>query len=142
MRGLLLAGMIVGAAGVLDDVVLAQAVTAFELARTDPEMAPREIFRRGMRVGNAHLASMINTLVLAYASGALPLIILFTLYPEPWHLTVNRQLIAEEVVRTLVGSLGLLLAVPLTTFFAALVAPATAEGATAPPPASQETGMP
>ena len=123
MRGLLLASMIIGAAGVLDDVVLAQAVTAFELAQANTTLTFRELYQRSMKVGNAHLASMVNTLVLAYASAALPLLILFTLYPEPWHLTINRELIAEEIVRTLVGSTGLMLAVPLTTLIAAWAAP-------------------
>jgi len=118
MHGLLLAGIVIGAAGVLDDVVLAQAVTAFELAEVDPTLGFRELYRRSMKVGNAHLASMVNTLILAYASVALPLLILFNLYPEPWYLTLNREFIAEEIVRTLVGSLGLLLAVPLTTVIA------------------------
>jgi len=91
MRGLLLAGMILGTAGVLDDVVLAQTITVFELANADPTQRPRVLYTRGMRVGVAHLASMINTLVLAYASTALPLLILFYLYPEPWYLTINRE---------------------------------------------------
>lgn len=129
MRGLLLAGMILGAAGVLDDVVLAQAMTAFEIAEIDPTLSVGEIYKRGMKVGVAHLTSMVNTLVLAYASSALPLIILFYLYPEPWYLTINRELIAEEVVRTLVGSLGLMLAVPLTTAIAAWAAPLVAKPA-------------
>jgi uncharacterized membrane protein len=123
MRGLLLAGMILGAAGVLDDVILAQAVTVFELSATDKALSPRMLYKRGMRIGVTHLASMINTLVLAYASTALPLMILFYLYPEPWHLTINRELIAEEIIRALVGSTGLMLAVPLTTAVAAWVAP-------------------
>ncbi len=125
MRGLLLAGMILGAAGVLDDVILAQAVTVFEIARAAPALTRRALFGRGMKIGVAHLASMVNTLVLAYASAALPLLILFSLYPEPWYLTINRQLIAEEIVRTLVGSLGLMLAVPLTTVIAVWVTPIT-----------------
>jgi uncharacterized membrane protein len=124
MRGLLLAGMIIGAAGVLDDVVLAQAVTVFELAEADTSLSRRDLYRRGMKVGVAHLASMINTLVLAYASAALPLLLLFFLYPEPWYLTINRELIAEEIVRTLVGSVGLMVAVPLTTLIAAWATPA------------------
>ncbi len=122
MRGLFLAGVIIGAAGVLDDVVLAQAVGTFELAAVDPTLSARELYRRGMKMGNAHLASMVNTLVLAYASAALPLLILFYLYTEPWYLTLNRELIAEELVRTLVGSSGLILAVPLTTALAAWAA--------------------
>lgn len=129
MRGLLLAGIIIGAAGVLDDVVLAQAVTVFELAAAaeplsgEHALTRRELFQSGMKVGVTHLASMINTLVLAYASTALPLLILFFLYPEPWYLTINRELIAEEIVHTLVGSTGLLIAVPLTTLIAVWVAP-------------------
>jgi uncharacterized membrane protein len=129
MRGLLLAGIIIGAAGVLDDVVLAQAVTVFELASAaepttnERKLSRREIFRSGMKIGVTHLASMVNTLVLAYASTALPLLILFFLFPEPWYLTINRELIAEEIIHTLVGSTGLLIAVPLTTLIAVWVAP-------------------
>jgi len=129
MQGLLLAGIVIGASGVLDDVVLAQAVSVYEIAEANSALTVREIFRRGMKIGNAHLASMVNTLVLAYASTALPLIILFALYTEPWYLTLNREFIAEEVVRTLVGSLGLLLAVPLTTAIAAWMAPQMGEAA-------------
>jgi uncharacterized membrane protein len=123
MRGLLLAGMILGAAGVLDDVIIAQAVTVFELRAADRTMAPLALYRSGMRIGVTHLASMINTLALAYASTALPLLILFYLFPEPVHLTINRELLAEEIIRTLVGSMGLMLAVPLTTALSAWVAP-------------------
>ena len=127
MRGLLLAGMIIGAAGVLDDVVLAQAVTVFELAAANVNLSRGELYRRSMKIGIAHLASMINTLVLAYASAALPLLLLFYLYPEPWYLTINRELIAEEIVRALVGSVGLMLAVPLTSIIAAWAASAGAQ---------------
>jgi len=123
MRGLLLAGIILGSAGVLDDVVIAQAVTIFELSAASPEASFRTLMQRGMRIGVSHLTSMVNTLVLAYAGTALPLFILFYLYPEPWYLTINRELIAEEIVRALVGSVGLMLAVPLTTGIAAWVAP-------------------
>ncbi|HDQ35019.1 MAG TPA: YibE/F family protein [Chloroflexi bacterium] len=123
MRGLLLAGMIIGAAGVLDDVVLAQAVTVYEIAGVAPELSSWKLYQRGMKVGVAHLASMVNTLVLAYAGAALPLMILFYLFPEPWYLTINRELIAEEIIRTLVGSLGLMVAVPLTSAIAAWAAP-------------------
>ncbi|MBN1249539.1 MAG: YibE/F family protein [Anaerolineae bacterium] len=123
MRGLLLAGIILGAAGVLDDVIIAQTVTVFELSKTDPDLRSAELRRRGMRVGVSHLTSMVNTLIIAYASTALPLFILFYLYPEPWYLTINRELIAEEILRALVGSIGLLLAVPMTTLIAAWVAP-------------------
>ena len=122
MRGLLLAGIIIGAASVLDDVVIAQSVTVFELSAVNNTLTQRELFLKGMRVGRTHLASMVNTLVLAYTSTALPLIILFFVYPEPWYLTINRELIAEEIIRAIVGSVALMLAVPLTTFIASNVA--------------------
>ena len=65
---------------------------------------------------------MVNTLFLAYVSTALPLIILFFVYPEPWYLTINRELIAEEIIRAIVGSVALMMAVPLTTFISSIVA--------------------
>ncbi|MCU0521131.1 MAG: YibE/F family protein, partial [Anaerolineae bacterium] len=123
MRGLLLAGMVLGTAGVLDDVIIAQSVTVFELSGANPSLRARALYERSMRIGVTHLASMINTLLLAYASTALPLMILFYIYPEPWYLTINRELISEEIIRALVGSTGLLLAVPLTSAIAAWVAP-------------------
>lgn len=122
MQGLLLAGIIIGTGGVLDDVVLAQSVGTFELAAAAPGLGFRELYRRAMKMGNAHLLTMINTLILAYASVALPLLLLFVLYPEPAYMTLNREMIAQEVVHTLVGSLGVMLAVPLTTGIAAWVA--------------------
>ncbi len=122
MRGLLLAGIIIGSAGVLDDVILAQAVAIFEFMEADPTQSLRELVDHGMKIGVAHLTSMINTLVMAYAGVSLPLIILFYLYTEPWYLTINRELIAEEIIRTLVGSIGLMAAVPLTNFIAAWIA--------------------
>ncbi len=122
MRGLLLAGIIIGSAGVLDDVILAQAVAIFEFMEADPTQTLGELVARGMKIGVAHLTSMINTLVMAYAGVSLPLIILFYLYTEPWYLTINRELIAEEIIRTLVGSIGLMAAVPLTNFIAAWIA--------------------
>ena len=82
-----------------------------------------------MRIGVSHLTSMVNTLILAYASTALPLFILFYLYPEPWYLTINRELIAEEILRAMIGSIGLMLAVPLTTVIAAWIAPQFIRGA-------------
>ena len=122
MRGLLLAGIIIGAASVLDDVVIAQSVAVFELSGANQALTRRELFQRGMKIGITHLASMVNTLFLAYVSTALPLIILFFVYPEPWYLTINRELIAEEIIRAIVGSVALMLAVPLTTLIASAVA--------------------
>lgn len=121
MRGLVLAGMIVGTLGVLDDVIVGQASAVTELAQANPTMDWRELYRRAMNIGHDHIAATINTLVLAYVGAAMPLLLLFQIYPEPWGLTLNREMIAEEIVRTLVGSLGLIAAVPITTFIASLL---------------------
>jgi uncharacterized membrane protein len=75
-----------------------------------------------MVIGRDHIAAMVNTLLLAYAGAALPLLLMFSVYAEPLGTTINRAIIAEEIVRTLVGSLGLLAGVPLTSLIAALVA--------------------
>ncbi len=91
MRGLLLAGMVLGAAGVLDDVIIAQSVAVFELSATDPSLRPRTLYERSMRIGVTHLASMINTLVLAYASGSFP--------PDPL-LHPSRALVPHDQPRT------------------------------------------
>jgi len=123
LRGLLLAGMIVGTLGVLDDVIVGQASAVMELAEANPALrgAWRELYRRAMNIGHDHIAATVNTLVLAYVGAAMPLLLLFQLYPEPWGMTLNREMIAEEIVRTLVGSLGLIAAVPITTFIASLL---------------------
>jgi uncharacterized membrane protein len=121
LRGLLLAGMIVGTLGVLDDVIVGQASAVMELAQANPALGWGELYRRAMNIGHDHIAAMINTLALAYVGAAMPLLLLFHMYPEPWLYTLNRELIAEEVARTLVGSLGLTAAVPITTLIASLL---------------------
>ncbi len=121
LRGLLLAGMIVGTLGVLDDVIVGQASAVTELANANPAMDWRELYRRAMNIGHDHIAATVNTLVLAYVGAAMPLLLLFQIYPEPWGLTLNREMIAEEIVRALVGSLGLIAAVPITTAIASLL---------------------
>lgn len=120
LRGILLAGMIVGTLGVLDDVIIGQASAVMELADANPALAWRELYRRAMNIGQDHIAATINTLVLAYVGAAMPALLLFQIYPEPWLHTLNREMIAEEIVRTLVGSLGLIAAVPITTLIASV----------------------
>jgi uncharacterized membrane protein len=124
-QGLLLAGIIIGTLGALDDVAINQSSAIFELSRANPGLSRQALFRHGMVIGRDHIAAMVNTLLLAYAGVALPLLLLFSVYTEPLGTTLNREIIAEEIVRTLVGSLGLLAGVPLTTLIAALVAPRT-----------------
>jgi uncharacterized membrane protein len=117
-RGLVLAGFIVGALGVLDDVTINQSSAVFELYAANPRLSWQELYRRGMNIGLDHIASMVNTLVLAYAGASLPLLLLLWVANEPFLLTLNGEFISEEIVRTLVGSLGLLSAVPITTLLA------------------------
>jgi len=126
LQGLLLAGILIGTLGALDDVVINQSSAIFELNKANSNLGWRNLFRHGMVIGRDHIAAMVNTLLLAYAGVALPLLLLFSVYTEPLSITLNREIIAEEIVRTLVGSLGLLTAVPLTTLLAALVARAPA----------------
>ena len=121
-RGLLLAGIIVGTLGALDDVAVGQSSTIFELSRANPSLSWQSLLWHGMAVGRDHIAAMVNTLLLAYIGAALPLMLLLSVYSEPLGITLNREIISEEIVRTLVGSLGLLAGVPLTSLIAALVA--------------------
>jgi uncharacterized membrane protein len=119
LRGLLLGGIIIGALGVLDDITTAQAAAVDEIAKANPRLSSAELFRRGLSVGREHITSLINTLVLAYAGASFPALLLFTVYPRPLWVIFNTEVIAEEVVRTLVGSIALMCAVPITTWLAA-----------------------
>lgn len=121
-QGLLLAGIIIGALGVLDDVTVTQSSAVFELRSANPLLGARELYRRGMNVGRDHIASTVNTLVLAYAGAALPLLMLLALQTDSLADTLNREFLATEIVRTLVGSMGIVAAVPITTALAAFVA--------------------
>jgi uncharacterized membrane protein len=120
LRGLLLGGMIIGALGVLDDLVTTQASAVFELHHANPEFGFRGLYNSAMRIGQDHVAATVNTLVLAYAGASLPMLLLFSLARGDYGFLVNYSFIAEEIVRTLVGSLGLIAAVPLTTVIAIL----------------------
>lgn len=120
LRGILLAGMIIGALGVLDDITISQAACVFELKRANKNLNFKELYLRGLRIGREHIASLVNTLVLAYAGASLPLLLLFSISGgEPLNVLLNREMIATEIVRALVGSLGLVSAVPITTAIAA-----------------------
>lgn len=122
LRGLLLGGMIIGALGVLDDLVTTQASAIFELHEANPDLGFRGLYSAAMRIGQDHVAATVNTLVLAYAGASLPMLLMFSLGQGDFGYVVNFSFIAEEVVRTLVGSLGLVAAVPLTTAIAAGIA--------------------
>lgn len=118
-RGLVLAGIVLGAMGALDDVTVTQASAVWELRAADPTMTPRNLFRAGLRIGRDHIASTVNTLVLAYSGAALPLLALFVLSEQSLGSLANSEAVATEIIRTLVGSIGLVAAVPLTTWLAA-----------------------
>jgi uncharacterized membrane protein len=127
-RGLLLAGVVIGSLGVLDDVTVTQVSAVWELKRAAPHAATRELYTRAVRIGRDHISSTVNTLFLAYAGAALPLLLLFSAAGQSVSSVATREVVAVEIVRALVGSLGLIAAVPITTALAAYVL-----GSTAPP---------
>lgn len=119
-RGLLLAGILIGVLGVLDDITTGQSAAVDEIFKANPSLSFRELYRRGVSVGREHIASLVNTLVLAYAGASLPLFILFISDKnKPVWVTLNNETMATEIIRTLVGSATLVLAVPFTTLLAA-----------------------
>jgi len=118
LRGLLLAGFLIGTLGILADVGVGQVAAVAELNQLRGTRNRRAIYRSAMRIGNSHLSAMIHTLVLAYAGSALPLLILFSSSGTSAATTLNSEVVATEVVRTVVGSIGIILALPLTTLAA------------------------
>ncbi|MER6584194.1 YibE/F family protein [Micromonospora chalcea] len=131
LHGLLLAGIIIGSLGVLDDVTVTQAATVTELAHANPGLSRRQLYRAATRVGRAHIASTVNTIVLAYAGASLPLLLLLVADSRPVSQILTSEFLAQEIVRSAVATLGLIAAVPLTTALAAIV---TTAGRRAPGP--------
>jgi uncharacterized membrane protein len=121
-RGLLLAGVVIGALGVLDDVTITQTSAVWELRKANPSLSWRELNAAGLRIGRDHVGSAVNTLVMAYAGAALPVLLISSLSGVGLGSILGSQDIAEEIIRTLAGSLGIIAAVPLTTIVAALIA--------------------
>jgi uncharacterized membrane protein len=121
VTGLLLAGIVIGALGVLDDVTVTQVSAVWEIHRTDPDMSGRHVYRSALRIGRDHIASTVNTLVLAYTGAALPLLLLFQQGQQPIARVLNGEVVATEIVRALVGSIGLVASVPITTALAVAV---------------------
>ncbi len=122
VRGLLLAGIVLGTAGALDDVTVTQASAVWQLRQADLTQDAPTLFRRAMRIGRDHIASTVNTLLLAYAGAALPLLVLFVLSEQSLGAIANSEIVAVEIIRTLIGSMGLVAAVPITTWLAARAA--------------------
>jgi uncharacterized membrane protein len=122
IQGLLLAGMVIGALGVLDDVTVSQASTVMALRAADPRVATAELYRRAIAVGRDHISATVNTLVLAYVGASLPVLLIFSAGGVGFSEAINAEVVAAEVVAMLVGSIGLIAAVPITTGLAALLA--------------------
>lgn len=122
IRGLLLAGIVIATLGVLDDLTITQASTVAALRRADPDMGARRLTLEALRVGRDHVVAVVNTLVLAYAGASLPVLIVFSLADTSVSDAVNTEAVASEAVATLVGSIGLIAAVPLVTGLAAVLA--------------------
>lgn len=136
--GLVLGGIVIGALGALDDMTVTQAAAVAELRRADPTMSRRRLYAAGLRIGRDHVASTVNTLALAYAGAALPLLLLFVLSGQSLGTVANSEDVAIEIVRTLVGSIGLVASVPITTWLAAHVSGT----ATPEPEAGRRPGRP
>jgi len=119
IKGLLLAGIIIGVLGVLDDITVSQAAVVAQLRAANPRLPASHLYHQAMNVGRDHISSMVNTLILVYTGASLPLLLLFVDNPHSFTEVINYEVVAEEVVRTLVGSIGLILAVPVTTLIAA-----------------------
>jgi uncharacterized membrane protein len=122
IHGLLLGGIVIGSLGVLDDVTVTQASAVWELSLANTTYGFRQLYGAAVRIGRDHIASTVNTLVLAYAGASLPLLVLFTLSNRPLDQVLTGEVVAQEIVRTLVGSVGLVAAVPITTALTAFVA--------------------
>ncbi len=116
--GLLLGAIIIGILGVLDDIAVTQSAVVSELYATNPATSPTEVYKRAMRVGREHVSALVNTLVLAYTGSALPVLMLFTVYKYNFATVINLEVIATEIIRMIIGSIGLIITVPIVTFLA------------------------
>ncbi len=121
LRGMLLAGIIIGGLGVLNDVTVTQASAVWEIYLANPAVDARHLYGSAMQIGRDHIASTVDTLVLAYAGAALPLFVIFTVADRRLADVLTGEIVAQEIVQTLVGSLGLIAAVPVTTWLACLL---------------------
>lgn len=123
LKGLFLSGIIIATLGALNDITTTQAMTILELKKADPKLKFVALFGKGFSVGKEHIASLVNTLILAYVGSAFAVFIFFVLNPAkvPYWIVLNSELVSDEVVKILAGSIGLLLSVPIVTFLASLV---------------------
>ena len=117
-QGLLLGGIIIGVLGVLDDIATTQVAVVAELKKAADNISAKDLYRQALNVGNEHISALVNTLVLAYAGVSLPLLLWFSQSESEFGKIINNEIFATEIARTLVGSIGLILTVPITTFLA------------------------
>jgi uncharacterized membrane protein len=117
-HGLLLGGILIGVLGILDDIAVTQAAVVSEIYHSASHLTKKEVYKKAMRVGKEHVSALVNTLVLAYAGASLPLLLLFSTTEYSFRLIVSQELFSTEIVRTIVGSIGLVLTVPITTILA------------------------
>jgi len=132
ISGVILCGLIISGLGVLNDVTITQSSAVWELYELAPASSARKLFTSAMRIGRDHIASTVYTIAFAYAGAALPILIIVMLYDRPLMDTLTSAELSEEVIRTLVGSIGLVLAIPVTTLIAVLVVKATGISAAGP----------
>lgn len=118
IRNLLLAGIVIGAMGVLDDITISQTAIVEKLIKANPRYSRKELFTHAMDIGRDHIASLVNTLILVYTGAALPLFLLFSQSQDDYWQIFSQEIVATEIVRTLVSSIGIICAVPVTTFIA------------------------
>jgi uncharacterized membrane protein len=121
MVGLLLGGIMIGLLGLLYDAAISQAITVEELHHIAPHVERKTIFKRSMRVGREHIGALVDTLAIAYVGASLPLLLLFSQNPGHLMLTLNREIFSAEIIRILIGSIGLVLAVPITTALSTII---------------------
>lgn len=114
-EGLLLAGIIIGVIGVLDDIAVTQVAAVSELHHSAPSLSKLDLYKKALRIGRDHVSALVNTLVFAYTGAALPLLLLFSQSDIAFSLLINREIFATEIIRTIVGSIGLILTVPIST---------------------------
>lgn len=119
MTGLLFGAIMIGLLGVLYDIAIGQSVAIDEISRAGSSLTVRELYKRGLRVGREHIGALVNTLAIAYVGVSLPFLLLIYNSPAGFATTINSELFATEIIRILIGSIGLIIAVPITTLIAA-----------------------